>query len=101
MTIRQKAIRQKGESQKQDNKARQIFKKMNISYPLTGTRTFVYQGVRNVCFSETWRALYSCSTCFEIRPFVLLSTIYRVNLCFQSGCSHKFFTQVKKVIIWH
>ena len=34
----------------QENKARQIFRKTNISYPLIRTRT--YQGVRNVCFSE-------------------------------------------------
>ena len=34
----------------QENKARQIFRKMNISYPLIRTRT--YQGVRSVRFSE-------------------------------------------------
>ena len=34
----------------QENKARQIFYKTNISYPLIRTR--VCQGVRNVCFSE-------------------------------------------------
>ena len=36
----------------QENKARQIFRKMNISYPLIRTRTRAYQGVRNICFSE-------------------------------------------------
>ena len=36
----------------QENKARQIFRKTNISYPLICTRTCAYQGVRNVCFSE-------------------------------------------------
>ena len=36
----------------QENKARQIFWKTNISYPLTRTRTCAYQGVRNVRFSE-------------------------------------------------
>ena len=36
----------------QENKARQIFRKTNISYPLIRTRTCVYQGVRNVRFSE-------------------------------------------------
>ena len=35
----------------QENKARQIFQKMNISYPLIRTRTCAYQGVRTVCFS--------------------------------------------------
>ena len=29
-----------------------IFRKTNISYPLTHTRTCAYQGVRNVSFSE-------------------------------------------------
>ena len=32
----------------QENKARQIFRKTNNSYPLIGTRTAAYQGVRNV-----------------------------------------------------
>ena len=36
----------------QENKARQIFQKRNISYSLMGTRTCAHQGVRNVCFLE-------------------------------------------------
>ena len=36
----------------QENKACQIFRKMNISYPLIRTRMCAYQGVRNVRFSE-------------------------------------------------
>ena len=36
----------------QENKARQIFRKTNISYPLIRTRTCAYQGVRNVSFLE-------------------------------------------------
>ena len=36
----------------QENKARQIFRKTIISYPLIRTRSLAYQGVRNVCFSE-------------------------------------------------
>ena len=36
----------------QENKARQIFRKTNISNPLIRTRTCAYQGVRNVGFSE-------------------------------------------------
>ena len=36
----------------QENKARQIFRKTNISYPLMRTRTCVYQGIRNLRFSE-------------------------------------------------
>ena len=38
----------------QENEARQIFRKTNISYPLLRQR---------------WRALFSCNTRFEIRPF--------------------------------
>ena len=36
----------------QENKAHQIFRKTNISYPLIRTRTCAYQEVRNVHFSE-------------------------------------------------
>ena len=36
----------------QESKARQIFRKTNISYPLIRTRMCAYQGVRNVRFSE-------------------------------------------------
>ena len=36
------------------NYARIIFRKTNISYPLTSTRTCAYQGVRNVSFSENF-----------------------------------------------
>ena len=36
----------------QEKNARQIFRKIKISYPLISTRTCAYQGVRNVNFSE-------------------------------------------------
>ena len=36
----------------QENKARQTFRKTNISYPLVRTRLCAYQGVRNVSFTE-------------------------------------------------
>ena len=36
----------------QENKALQIFRKTDISYPLIRTRTYAYQGVRNISFSE-------------------------------------------------
>ena len=32
-----------------------------------------YQGVRNNRFRKIWRALFSCNTCFEIRPFCLVA----------------------------
>ena len=35
----------------QENKARQVFRKMNISYPMNGKRACAYHGVRNVRFS--------------------------------------------------
>ena len=33
---------------------RKIFRKTNISYPLICTRTYAYQGVKNVSFSENF-----------------------------------------------
>ena len=36
----------------QENKAHQVFRKTNISYPLISTRMSAYQGVINVRFSE-------------------------------------------------
>ena len=36
----------------QENKARQIFRKTNISYPLIRTRMRAYQGIGKVRFSE-------------------------------------------------
>ena len=48
-------IRKTGESQNgcfKKNKARQVFRKKNISYLLIRTRTCEYQGVRKVLFSE-------------------------------------------------
>ena len=50
----------------QENKARQIFRKMNISYPLIRTRTRAYQGVRNICFSENLVGFVFCLITDEI-----------------------------------
>ena len=41
----------------QENKARQIFRKANISYHLILTRVRAYQGLRNVRFSENLTCL--------------------------------------------
>ena len=41
----------------QEIKARQIFRKTNMSYPLIRTGTYAYQGVRNVRFSENLACL--------------------------------------------
>ena len=58
-----------------ENKARQIFRITNISYPLIRSCKCSYQGVRNVRFSKNWCALFSWNTRFEILPFDLLPTI--------------------------
>ena len=70
----------KGESQNgcfKKTKAK-FSKKMNIYYSLIRISTCAYQGVRNVLSRKIWRALFSWKTRFEIRPFALLPTIYRV-----------------------
>ena len=56
-----------------ENKARQIFRKTNISYPLVHTQTYMYQGERNARFSKIWRALFSFYPCFEIDLFYLIT----------------------------
>ena len=60
----------------EENKARQIYRKMNISYPMIRTRACVYQGVRNSCFTENWVGLFPYNTRSEIRPFVLFPKIF-------------------------
>ena len=61
----------------QENKARQIFRKTNTSYPLIRTR--ICQGKKCSFFRKIWRALFSWNTRFEIRPFALLPTYYWPN----------------------
>ena len=56
----------------QQNKAHQIFKKANISFPLIRTRR--YQRVRNDRFLENLACFFYCNTRFEIRLFALLPT---------------------------
>ena len=56
----------------QENKARQISRKTNISYPLIRTRT--YQTYEMFVFGKIWCALFSWNTRFKISPFVLLPT---------------------------
>ena len=69
-----------------ENKARQIFRKTNISYPLIRTDTFVYQGVRNVHFSENSENL----ACF----FFLKNPFWDLPFCLitnQVASGHIFF----------
>ena len=57
----------------QENKACQIFRTANISYPLIRTRT--YQWVRNASFLKVLHTLFSCNARIETLPFVLLPTL--------------------------
>ena len=57
----------------QENKACQIFRKTNISYPLIRTRTYVYQGVRNVRFPENLAYFASSKHRFWDSSFWLLA----------------------------
>ena len=58
----------------QENKARQIFRKTTIFYPLIRTRAC--QGVRTVRFSENLACFVFLNTHFKVRPFALLPTIF-------------------------
>ena len=60
-----------------------IFRKTNISYPLIGTCTYAYQGVRNISFSETFAyVINKWSLCFASkileRPCSRLHDIFSV-----------------------
>ena len=57
----------------QESKARQIFRKTNISYPLIRTRTCVYQGVRNVRLSENLVCFVFLQHPFWDSPFCLIT----------------------------
>ena len=56
----------------QENKACQIFRKTNISYPLIRTRTCAYQGVRNVSFLENLACFVFLKYPFWDSPFCLI-----------------------------
>ena len=57
----------------QENKACQIFRKTNISYPLIRTRTCAYQGVRNIRFSENLACLIFLKHPSWDSPFCLIT----------------------------
>ena len=78
----------------QENKARQIFRKMIISYPLIRTRTCTYQGVRNICFSENLACFVFLKHPFWDSSFCLITddfcqTIFEIIL-------NIFFVPTKK-----
>ena len=63
------------------NKARKILPKKNISYPLIRTRMCVYQGVRNVRFSENLACFVFLKHMFSDSHFCLITDeYYRVLL---------------------
>ena len=71
----------------QENKARQIFRKTNIFYPLIRTRTCAYQGVKNnrfwffgkfqvLCFLETPVLRFSFFLITNDLPLYIQKTLY-------------------------
>ena len=68
-------IRQKGRISKrvfQENEARQIFRKTDISC--------AYQGARNVCFLENWACLVFLKHPFWDSPFCLITDALQITL---------------------
>ena len=72
----------------QENKARPIFRKTNISYPVIRTRTRTYQGLRNVRFSEN----LACFV-FLKHPF------WDSPSCLITGDMPKYTKQMKSCIL--
>ena len=92
----------------QENKARQIVRKTNISYPLIRTRTFAYQGVRNVRLFGKFGVLYFLET--SVLRFALLPYYLRIMGKVSTFRSHSyklihfflknFFQLEKSNILW-
>ena len=76
-----KAKRQISKRVFQENKARQFFRKTNISYPLIRIRTRTYQGVRNVRFSENLTFFVFLKHPFWDSPFCLITDENVFALC--------------------
>ena len=62
----------------QENNARQVFRKTNMSNPLIRTRTCAYQGIRNVRFFGKFDVLFFIET--PVLRFALLSYYRRSEL---------------------
>ena len=74
----------------QENKARQIFPKTKISYPLISTRTCAYQRVRNVRYSENLACFVFLKHPFWVSPFCLITDdLFKVN-AFQANASFPY-----------
>ena len=62
-----------------ENKARQIFRKKNISYPLIRASTCTYQRVRNVRFSENLTCFVFLKQPFSDLSFCLITGVIQMN----------------------
>ena len=84
----------------QENKARQIFRKTNISYLLIRTRTCAYQGVRNVRFSENLACFVFLKHPFWDSPFCLITDELNIFTKYSEiSFNHQIdFPEVVKVI---
>ena len=94
------AIRYKSEFQNefqdlQDNRVHQIFRKTNFPYPLIRTRTWAYQGVKNVRFLED---LECCFLLANVLRFFILLYYLRVQRCNQ--CKIQDYFKISTVFHW-
>ena len=71
----------------QESKPHQIFRKINISYPLIRTRTCACQVVRNVCFSENLPCFVFLKYPIWDSPFCLITE--KLILCSQDCQQNK------------
>ena len=71
--IRQKGVSQNGCYKK--TKRAKFSEKRTFLTPDTHTYMCLSGGQEMVVFRKIWRAVFSCNTRFEIRPFPLLPTI--------------------------
>ena len=93
-------IRQKGVSQKRGNnkyKARQIFRKTNISYALGVSRV----SEEKKCFRKIWRALFSCYLIlrFTLLPFITVSFSDRLAMHFDKKVHEKFTRGYQELVL--
>ena len=79
----------------QGNKARQNFRKTNISYPLIRTPTCAYQGVGNVRFSENLPCFVFLLPPFWNLLFCLISHEIYLKLIIIVFCHIHLFTKKK------
>ena len=80
----------------QENKARQVFRRTNISYPLMRTRTYAYQRVRNVRFSENLARFVFLKHPFWDSPFCLIIDEFR-DCQWLTHCQ-RFLLQNRKIL---